>query len=94
MFEAQIAKGVALLDHTRPGWRESVDLGTLNLSQADHCVLGQVFSGYYTGLKRLDITTSNEVVDHGFSVKYRTGSPRKDFAKLTTEWIEALSDDR
>lgn len=46
----QVARGVAWLDVNHPNWRVKVDSGTLNISQPDSCMLGQLgidFSDFY-----------------------------------------------
>jgi hypothetical protein len=42
--QERVARGTWWLDHVRPGWRDALELGTLDLSHGGHCVLGQVFS--------------------------------------------------
>lgn len=41
-YEAQIAKGVALLDEKVPGWLDRIDLAALRLDSCSRCVLGQL----------------------------------------------------
>lgn len=55
-----VARGAALLDELAPGWREHVDIHTLDVSDPYYCVLGQLFSarhpdgyltcGFFTGV--------------------------------------------
>jgi hypothetical protein len=42
--QERVVRGTQWLDHVRPGWRDSLELGTLDLSNGGQCVLGQVFS--------------------------------------------------
>jgi len=42
--QERVVRGTRWLDHVRPGWRDSLELGTLDLSNGGQCVLGQVFS--------------------------------------------------
>lgn len=39
----RVANGVAWLDRTTPGWPILVDLETLELTNSDQCIAGQVF---------------------------------------------------
>lgn len=41
-IEERVAAGAAWLDETYPGWERVLDLGTLNLAEGAHCVLGQI----------------------------------------------------
>lgn len=38
-----VARGIAWLDEEVPGWRDRINLGTLNVGELRNCVLGQVF---------------------------------------------------
>src|SRR5262245_29088193 len=41
MYEYQIARGAALLDARRPGWRENLDVDDLDMGSVTRCVIGQ-----------------------------------------------------
>ena len=61
--QERVARGARWLDEVSPGWRDAVALGSLDLSSATRCLLGQVFaeaaadehmtSGYEYARKRL-----------------------------------------
>jgi hypothetical protein len=40
----RVSRGVTWLNDTVPGWRERVDIARLDIEDARHCVLGQVFA--------------------------------------------------
>ena len=42
--QERVARGTWWLDQVRPGWRDALELGRLDLAHGGHCVLGQVFS--------------------------------------------------
>jgi hypothetical protein len=42
--QERVARGTRWLDEVSPGWRDALELRTLNLKHGGHCVLGQVFS--------------------------------------------------
>lgn len=81
-YTENIKRGAALLDKERPGWRDEINLATLDLADDCYCVLGQIFGRYSSGLfaiwgieRRIhcsewagssDLQT---VVDHGFSIE-------------------------
>lgn len=60
-----VARGVAILDAHRPGWRNLVDVKRLDMLDPKHCVLGQVFGGYNRGLSELSLG-GDEPWRHGF----------------------------
>lgn len=53
-YTAAVQRGVALLDAKGPpGWRDRIDLDTLDIGSLTLCVLGQVYGHYYKGLRAL-----------------------------------------
>jgi len=102
MFEEQIALGAALLDVEKPGWRDKIDVETLDMSNTWCCVLGQTFADetpqfsapYWVAVDRLGIETDswgrdeNGMLadDYGFA-----DEPEQRYELLTAEWIEYLS---
>jgi hypothetical protein len=53
--EARVARGVALLDEKRPGWRTRVNPDTLDMADDFKCVLGQLYQAYLIALSALKI---------------------------------------
>jgi hypothetical protein len=55
MFEAQIERGIAVLDQHGPkDWRDQINVDKLNMLDGDYCVIGQLFpdareTGYAVG---------------------------------------------
>lgn len=82
----RVVRGVALLDAETPGWRERIDLETLDLGNVHLCVLGQGFGHYLTGLDALGIEADEQSRDHGFTASSCT----YDSAVLTSFWKEAI----
>lgn len=41
-YKEAVAKGIAVLDKHRPGWRDQIDWSKLDLGSMDYCVLGQL----------------------------------------------------
>lgn len=39
----RVANGARWLDENFPGWEQRIDVGTLDLSEKDNCICGQVF---------------------------------------------------
>ena len=64
----RVARGARLLDKKRPKWAESVDVETLNIGQAAHCIIGQVFGDYGRILNGFGISIFSASA-YGFSFK-------------------------
>lgn len=75
--DERVAAGVALLDEKGPeGWRERINLDTLDINSLAGCILGQIYGpecledwmGWRTGMDALGLERygSNEARDHGF----------------------------
>ncbi|HEY3924762.1 MAG TPA: hypothetical protein VGL75_09375 [Acidothermaceae bacterium] len=101
--DRRVALGAALLDGALPDWAQRIDLGKLDVSDTDTCVLGQLFaerneerslvgarfcdSNYKVGLTVLGLT--GEVsVQHGFDKT--VGQPRPNFTDLDKAWTRAV----
>ena len=92
-----IARGVALLDETVPGWEHDIKLDTLDLSSICGCVCGQIakregkfmsregkfMSRYIAGLALLGLE-ARDGAEYGFALA--TGV----YAKLTDEWTRVI----
>lgn len=104
MFEAQIARGVAVLDAKVPGWRDRVRADILNMESPSRCILGQVRAGYggYWGesssaLVGVPHSTSfnrhnGDLAPFGFSLDTTGAKDRSDdWDQLTAEWRAELA---
>lgn len=72
-YREAVSNGAALLDARVPGWRDRVDVTTLNLGSCEHCTLGQLFGDYDAGRRFLeldDVPESNNAraALYGFSL--------------------------
>jgi hypothetical protein len=83
-YTENVKRGAVLLDQERPGWRDEIDLATLDLSDGCSCILGQVFGYYSDGVWALfEVDLSDDdcfaeafeetedlriVVSHGFTI--------------------------
>jgi hypothetical protein len=87
-YTERVKRGAALLDKVRPGWRNTIDLSTLDLSSGCLCILGQVFKHYDCGLyavwnidmdkyDSLEEWTASDgfktAIAHGFTIDYTRG---------------------
>lgn len=62
---AAVDKGVELLDQQQPGWRDRIDVSSLDMHQGGSCVLGQLFGDYFDGRSKLGLN-ADDAIDHGF----------------------------
>lgn len=97
MFEDRVIKGAAVLDASAPRlWREMIDLNTLDLSDGEDCVLGQVFGTYVDGLTALELP-EDEAEEHGFYLACTRSSDDsececgRDYPALTQAWLDYLN---
>lgn len=100
-YTARVARGAALLDATRPGWIDAIDLDTLDLHNAEFCILGQVYSdhgrmyayGYYAGRAALwpDDANMRERHSHQHGFTIATGSIGFGFAMLDDAWRKLIA---
>lgn len=51
----RMANSVAVLDVITPNWRDMIDTNTLNLNDADNCILGQIGKRAFGGLEYSDM---------------------------------------
>lgn len=86
MFETEIRRGATLLDEKWPGWREGVDVNTLNMWSMDLCVLAQLFGDWTEGIHALGIKWDiPKQIEYGFDL--REGPGYSDRCRtLTAEW--------
>jgi hypothetical protein len=93
MFETEIARGMALLNARKPGWKKLVDTRYLDLGDSHNCVLGQVFGHYEEGIARI-LPGKNAYIreEHGFTIVWQPGRNVPKLANtLTAEWKAALT---
>lgn len=90
MFKQKILRGAKLLDKTEPGWRERIDLSTLDLSDDKFCVLGQLHGSYWDSYLYMKYDT-DYIETCGFTVSGNDSLEK--WARLTAEWKETLHKD-
>jgi hypothetical protein len=102
----RVSAGIALLDEKAPGWRDKINLATLNIRNTRECILGQVFktgedswqSGYDAGCEILGLegcsccsgTAELAPVTYGFDADF-SEDVDVEFDELQTEWERQLS---
>lgn len=83
-MEENVLRGVALLDEKVPGWRERIQQDKLFMGDCFHCILGQLFGYYATGLQKLGKNTHD-----GFYYGFNTREEAY-FIRLGKLWKEQL----
>lgn len=83
-YAAKVAAGIKKLDASKPGWRDLIDVQTLDLESCSVCVLGQIFGDYHDGRDQLDISSAM-AHEMGFNTE-------NSFRELTEAWKEALGE--
>src|SRR5438034_9762311 len=82
-----VANGVKFLDENALGWADLIDLETLSLRHAKHCIVAQVTDWeYYTGLKKLGITYL-DATSYGFTTELPLMFPA-----LELEWVRVVTE--
>jgi hypothetical protein len=107
---SKVKRGADLLDRERPGWRDNINRSTLNSANGQHCILGQVFGYYNSGLIALlhiDVSSHDDyaawydspdfqtVLAHGFIVDVLAAEDDDaEWTALQEAWIAELDRDR
>ena len=86
-----VTKGAALLDKTRPGWADEIDVERLDLLDGCDCVLGQLHGGYEKGLEALgQFSDQASSAAHGFDGEDGQAT-REVYAFLTAAWKRRIA---
>jgi len=89
-YEAQVNRGVALLDKKVPEWRDRVDWPTLNMAMCEDCIGGQIAGTFFRFIDEF-IPRSKEkgkldqATWYGFDTEWRAGE--RCYAGLQREWL-------
>ncbi len=89
-YAERVQAGMARLDGhfgDRAGWREGIDIGTLDVHTWYNCVLGQLFDDFDAGMAELGIDL-DEATDLGF---YLPDEQIGQYPDLTEAWVTALT---
>jgi hypothetical protein len=94
-YTKRIERGAGLLDKTRPGWRNQVDLASLDLGSCARCVLGQLLGSYH-GRHELGLDDEGYAAWHGFTLgSFEAVSDGGDpYIQLTEEWRQYIRETR
>jgi hypothetical protein len=86
----RVAAGASWLDQNQSGWEERIDPVRLDLSDAEDCILGQLYGGFYYAPVELDATYR-----YGFDIDTRSAAHGRSidrFDQLTEAWRQLLAE--
>lgn len=87
----EVNNGVKLLDSKIPGWRDRIELGYLDMSRGENCIVGQLFEGKYShGLIELGIHNHSE--EYGFDLYGKEADKWEAYEELEELWENAILD--
>lgn len=99
----RVARGVALLDEKRPGWRDRIDLDALDMRSSRDCVLGQLYAdhedvdwphrtAFHVGATEL-LGDVEDAAAYGFEngAEFRDLDAADEYAELTAEWRRVIT---
>ena len=90
-----VEDGAKLLDSVDPDWYKKVKITTLDMSNGNVCVLGQLYDDYYEGLLKIipHKGSSTESSVDRFATKYGFQLESADdpaYPELTGQWKEEI----
>ncbi len=85
-----VARGVALLDEKVPGWREKINVETLDMGDYCICVLGQQFGDFGEGLSNLGFDLGDADLARNYGFQRLAGHSDDEYQALTDAWREAI----
>jgi hypothetical protein len=87
-----VARGVALLDERVPGWREKINVETLDMGDYCFCVLGQQFGDFGEGLINLDFDLGDGDLAREYGFQRLAGHSDDEYQALTDAWREVIAE--
>lgn len=94
LYREEVIRGAAFLDERRPGWRDQINLDTLDLGMCTTCVLGQLAGGnetdWATVLDSFSIEYGEDEHEYGFNLYGEAEA----WSALTEEWREYIRETR
>lgn len=85
----RVLAGVEYLDETYPGWEESIDLRTFQISSTYGCVLSRIHGRSYWDTPEVDDHELWWSIDHGF---YSNSNMREAWDVLQAEWERHIAE--
>ena len=85
-IKTRVKAGIAFLDAVKPNWKKKIDLDKLDLFSPYTCVIGEVYGGYFKGMKKLEIEWHS---DSATALGFYEGSVMN-YPSLTKVWKQEL----
>jgi len=96
--EEQVIAGIAALDmHAPKGWRDKMNLKTLNVATFGACPLKQAFGSFGEGVDTIfgdENTDKDRCGNHGFDIfsgQLHSDNSQQCYDDLSKEWVKQLS---
>lgn len=84
----RVQAGATWLDDKVPGWHNMIDIRTLDVEDADNCILGQLDFWYY--VDGMATISWKSAVSRGFGTEFRGGGDVVSYGELHTEWVKLI----
>jgi hypothetical protein len=88
VVEERVKAGASYLDGVKPGWRDSINVDALDLSDGEKCILGQLYDDYGSALDQLGLST-DQARRHGFESDHYVSNISS--GMLTDAWEKLLA---
>jgi hypothetical protein len=87
-LDRRVEKDVRYMNRKHKGWLESINIGALDLSNADTCIIGEVVGDYYEEFKKADDAIA---VRNGLALEEDHQTDEM-FAVLTWAWVKKIAE--
>lgn len=90
-----VKKGAEWLDENHPGWEFRIDLGDLQMSNCERCIVGQAVGDYWTVMAE---QTGSWMLENGemWAIEYGFDVPgignRAGYRQLEEEWTRVVKE--
>lgn len=97
VYTERIARGAALLDSKKPGWRNHIQIADLAFESLQRCVLGQVFGDFSAAYDTLGLSCDDTATlgfcleGHEFAGYSKNAPACLIYEGLTREWREYIA---
>lgn len=90
-FDEDVRRGMTLLDTEEPNWRYIIDLNSLDMSDCEECILGQIYGTYCEGRETLGIAGTDDSI-YGFDISPEISKVlhKNAYRRLQKAWQRAL----
>lgn len=87
-YTQKVQRGIEFLDENEPGWRQWIEIESLNLGDCEACILGQLFGTFDLGIGHYGLSCEKEEI-LGFNMWGNQNN--EDWQQLTQAWKDALT---